>query len=153
MSILRQLWQRFLKPTCLVGKDLTGNKYFEYPSTASGRKLPVQWNAWLTHTRPDPPTIEELQADLVRQQRVQMNAAILEARDEEERERTARLAQASHLQVPETLVPELSEAPGDVRPNNPINREVRDPWAEAKKGSGEPESWTPVARQRCSNKD
>ncbi|KAG6335235.1 hypothetical protein ID866_3861 [Astraeus odoratus] len=45
----------------------------------------VQWSAWLTHTRRDPPTIEELRADLVRQKRVQMNAALLEAKEREER--------------------------------------------------------------------
>ncbi|KAF9236653.1 hypothetical protein BU15DRAFT_49767 [Melanogaster broomeanus] len=133
---------------------------------ASGRRLPVQWNAWLTHTRPNPPTIkvrsvlighgeQELQADLARQRRVQMNAAILEARDKEERDRTARLARASQLQIPATLDPEHgqghhqpSEAPANMRPEKPLGTVVRDPWAEAKKGSDEPQSWTPVARRR-----
>ncbi|KAF8843815.1 hypothetical protein BDN67DRAFT_896257 [Paxillus ammoniavirescens] len=171
MSILRQLWRRFLKPTCFVGKDLQGNKYFEYPSTvngrpkrtvqykrnddmwayiASGRRLPVQWNAWLTHTRHNPPTIEELQADLARQRRVEINAAILGARDKEERERTARLAGASHLRIPETLdqaCHQPSEAPATM-PDKPLGSQVRDPWAEVKKGPDEPQSWAPVARRR-----
>ncbi|KIL00348.1 hypothetical protein PAXRUDRAFT_271428 [Paxillus rubicundulus Ve08.2h10] len=175
MSILRQLWRRFFKPTRLVGKDLEGNKYFEHPSAvngrpkrtvqyrrnddmwayiASGRRLPVQWNAWLTHTRQYPPKIEELRADLARQRRVEINAAILEARDQEERERTARLVRASHLRIPESLDPEdeqachqPSEAPTTM-PDKPLGSQVRDPWAEAQQGSDEPQSWAPVARRR-----
>ncbi|KAH9962945.1 hypothetical protein BC827DRAFT_1196051 [Russula dissimulans] len=30
------------------------------------RRLPVQWVSWLSHTRRDPPTLEELRADLER---------------------------------------------------------------------------------------
>ncbi|KAH9973805.1 hypothetical protein BGW80DRAFT_1306502 [Lactifluus volemus] len=51
------------------------------------RRLPVQWVSWLSHTRPDPPTIEELRADLERQRRVLHNAAVIQARDQEERAR------------------------------------------------------------------
>ncbi|KIJ61620.1 hypothetical protein HYDPIDRAFT_115785 [Hydnomerulius pinastri MD-312] len=176
MSVFTRLWRRILKPTYFVGKDLEGNKYFEFPSAnngrpkrtvqyrrnddmwayvASGRRLPVQWGAWLTHTRPDVPSLEELQADLARQKRVQMNVAILEARDNEERERSARLSQAPHIQIPQAPATEHEQPlrqPSVATANAPQERlaarEVRDPWAEAKKGSDEPESWSPVARQR-----
>ncbi|KAI0301655.1 hypothetical protein B0F90DRAFT_1608584, partial [Multifurca ochricompacta] len=56
------------------------------------RRLPVQWVSWLSHTRPDPPTFEVcpcLRADIERQRRVLQNAAIIEARDQEERARLA----------------------------------------------------------------
>ncbi|KAN0084189.1 hypothetical protein V8E55_007693 [Tylopilus felleus] len=174
-SIFRRVLQRFMRPTRLVGRDLEGNKYFEYPNAndgrpkrtvqykqsddmwtyiASGKRLSVQWSAWLTHTRSCPPSIEELQADLARQRRVQMNAAILEARDKEERERTARLAQPleSHPRVPE---PRSDEAPERRRGEPPVDARsdsvptpVRDPWAEVKRGSDEPQSWTPVVRRK-----
>ncbi|KAH7886955.1 hypothetical protein F5I97DRAFT_1927235 [Phlebopus sp. FC_14] len=165
MSVFKRLWQRFLKPTYFVGKDLEGNKYFEYPTTvngrlkrtvqyprnedmwayvASGKRLPVQWNAWLTHTRRDPPTLEELEADLVRQKRVQINAAMIEVRDKEERERAARIAKPSDSRTPEVTGTELTKAP----PEQQKNVYARDPWTEAKGGSDQPESWNPVARRR-----
>ncbi|KAG1776893.1 hypothetical protein EV702DRAFT_318498 [Suillus placidus] len=175
MSIVRRLWQRILKPTYFVGKDMEGNKYFEHPNAnngrskrtvkyrenedmwayvASGKRLPVQWSAWLTHTRPDPPSIEELQADLARQQRVKLNAAILEAKDEAERANMKRLEAPSHHSETETQSPSVSwNVPRDQRlePPEPDQRpkaQTRDPWAEALKGSDEPRSWTPMARKR-----
>ncbi|KAF8552098.1 hypothetical protein OG21DRAFT_197254 [Imleria badia] len=174
-SIVRRVLQRFMKPTYLVGRDLEGNTYYEHPNAnegrakrtvqyqrsddmwtyiASGKRLPVQWNAWLTHTRLDPPSIEELETDMARQRRVQMNAAILEARDREERERMARLAQpsGSHSQISE---PRLEKEPQQTRSEPPVGTRsdsvptpVRDPWAEAKKGSDVPESWSPVVRRK-----
>ncbi|KAH9947506.1 hypothetical protein B0H21DRAFT_738327 [Amylocystis lapponica] len=96
MSVLRRLFQQFRRPTHFVGRDLEGNKFFEYPSVsddsrrtkrvvkysqgrdmwhyvAGERRLAVQWTSWLTHTRPDAPTLEELQADAERQRRVLLN--------------------------------------------------------------------------------
>ncbi|KAH9922510.1 uncharacterized protein B0H18DRAFT_1017937, partial [Fomitopsis serialis] len=61
---------------------------------AGKRRLPVQWTAWLTHTRIHPPTVEELHADLERQRRVLQNAALIEARDREERALQLRMAAA-----------------------------------------------------------
>lgn len=177
MSIVRRLWQRILKPTYFVGKDLEGNKYFEHPNTnngrskrtvkyrknedmwayvASGKRLPVQWSAWLTHTRPDPPSIEELHVDIARQERVKVNAAILEAKDQAEiaianRERVA--APSHHSQI-ETQSPSATQnVPVDQRlePLESDQRpkaQTRDPWAEALKGSDEPRSWTPITRRR-----
>lgn len=88
-----------------VGRDLYGNKFYEYPSTTDdprrtrrmvkyldkgkiteyaigGLKLPVQWSAWLAHTRRDPPSVEELLRDDERQRIVRHNAEILAIRDE-----------------------------------------------------------------------
>lgn len=154
---------------------MEGNKYFEHPNAnngrskrtvkyrknedmwayvASGKRLPVQWSAWLTHTRPDPPSIEELQADLARQQRVKLNAAILEARDEAERANIERLEEPSYHSETEIQSPSVSRnvirdqrlklSESDQLPK----AQTRDPWAEALKGSDEPRSWTPVTRKR-----
>jgi len=92
-----------------VGSDLRGNRFFESPALegsshtkrvvkyvrqddmyayASGiARLPVQWTAWMAHTRRHPPSIEELQIDLARQQRTAVLAAQIEARDSEEQVR------------------------------------------------------------------
>jgi NADH dehydrogenase [ubiquinone] 1 alpha subcomplex assembly factor 2 len=122
---------------------------------ASGKRLPVQWSAWLTHTRPDPPSIEELQADLARQQRVKLNAAILEARDEAERANGDRLHAPSHDAEINTQSPSVprnvSRSDQKLEPPESDQRpkaQTRDPWAEALKGSDEPRSWTPMARKR-----
>lgn len=81
-----------------------------------------------------------------------MNAAILEARDKEERERVARVVQPFRSQVHEPRLeqePEQgrNEPPVDVRPDS-APTPVRDPWAEAKRGSDEPQSWNPVVRRK-----
>ncbi|CAO3667702.1 unnamed protein product [Umbelopsis vinacea] len=70
-----------MEETCLIGHDLSGNEYWEAPNPhrAEGRpkrwvkmlesqvesdftqdQLPVQWQAWLRHTRPTTPTIAEI---------------------------------------------------------------------------------------------
>jgi NADH dehydrogenase [ubiquinone] 1 alpha subcomplex assembly factor 2 len=98
---------------------------------------------------------QELQADLARQQRVKLNAAILEARDEAERANGDRLDAPSHdaelntqsPSVPRNVSrsdPKLEPPESDQRPK----AQTRDPWAEASKGSDEPRSWTPMARKR-----
>ncbi|KIM22159.1 hypothetical protein M408DRAFT_333056 [Serendipita vermifera MAFF 305830] len=100
-SLFKRVWALVSKPTRLVGRDLEGNAFFEYPSVSEdprrtkrmveyrpasakwdyiggNKRLPVQWTQWLTHTRPDPPTLEELQADIQRRYRVQQSAQLLE---------------------------------------------------------------------------
>ncbi|KAI0250643.1 hypothetical protein BJV78DRAFT_1217615 [Lactifluus subvellereus] len=81
MSFLRTFWRTIYRPRFFVGTDLEGNRFYEYPSltdeplrtrrriqykvyddmwdyVGSARRLPVQWVSWLSHTRPDPPTLE-----------------------------------------------------------------------------------------------
>lgn len=45
----------------------------------------VQWSAWLRRTRLDPPSIQELQQDAARQERLKQNVAILDQQYAEER--------------------------------------------------------------------
>jgi len=112
MSFLKRFLRSIYRSRHFVGRDLEGNRFYEYPSlgddflrtrrrvqyedmwdyVGGARRLPVQWVSWLSHTRSDPPTLEELRADLERQQRVLHNAAVIQARDQEER---ARIAAAS----------------------------------------------------------
>ncbi|KAF9268385.1 hypothetical protein L218DRAFT_918971 [Marasmius fiardii PR-910] len=113
--MLRRIWKAITRPTGFIGRDLEGNSFYERPSThPSGRtrrivkyrraedqwlyiggrrRLAIQWSAWLSHTRAHPPTMQELQVDLMRQQRVQQNAEMIRAADEAERQEQQRLIQ------------------------------------------------------------
>ncbi|KIM46845.1 hypothetical protein M413DRAFT_440419 [Hebeloma cylindrosporum] len=115
MSFFTKVWNAIRNPVRYKGRDLQGNKYFEMrnPNDPTRKKrivrygeqedmwkyiggaerLPVQWSAWLTHTRPNPPTLEELQADAARQQRVAENVDAIEARDRAEEEEMLRIRQ------------------------------------------------------------
>ncbi|GHJ83939.1 hypothetical protein NliqN6_0341 [Naganishia liquefaciens] len=88
-----------------VGYDLQGNRFYEHPNPNGGRpkrfveykkqyddlseytvraSLPIQWRSWLSFTRADPPTEEELQKDMQRQYRLAHNVKLIQERDEAE---------------------------------------------------------------------
>ncbi|CCM03270.1 uncharacterized protein FIBRA_05398 [Fibroporia radiculosa] len=198
MSWLRRVWQGIRRPSYFVGKDIEGNKFYEYPSVSDdprrtkrvveytrgqdilqyvsgGKRLPVQWSAWLTHTRSHPPTLEELQSDLERQRRVLFNAAVIEARDREERA-LQQIADSSQQGAPASgnvqdassfhtqddgrkhvslLAPHSELAPNDnskhqktlERSESSNVQHQRGPWIEI---SDKPQSWSPSMRQRGS---
>ncbi|WVQ95239.1 hypothetical protein IAU59_002334 [Kwoniella sp. CBS 9459] len=98
--------KKFFRPKGLVGYDLQGNRYFEIPNPAGGRmkrfveykktrdlseysraelRPPVQWRAWLSHTRVEPPSLPELSSDTARQESLLPKIAAIEAREREER--------------------------------------------------------------------
>ncbi|KII87565.1 hypothetical protein PLICRDRAFT_30206 [Plicaturopsis crispa FD-325 SS-3] len=106
IAAARRLLQRIRRPSYFVGTDLEGNKFYEHPASSNdsrrkrrtveyydpedmwkyiggGKQLSAQWHSWLTHTRPHPPTIKELQADVLRRQRVLMNASLIAAREKQ----------------------------------------------------------------------
>lgn len=86
-------------------------------------QLPVQWSAWLSHSRMKPPTIEELQKEKSRLDTLAINVARLEQEDkvEREREQQARLGMAQHPEAP---------------PSRPIGP------------TAEPQPWLPQPAQR-----
>ncbi|KAI0918571.1 hypothetical protein AcV5_002524 [Taiwanofungus camphoratus] len=169
MSVLRRIWESFSSSRYLVGRDLEGNCFYEYPSVSDdirrtkrivkykhgqdmldyasgGRRLPVQWSSWLTHTRPHPPTLEELHADLERQKRVLLNAALIAARDRED-------SGPKHVTAAQQDVAKLaagaSQASGDssvIRPS-PTVRDT----GQSMKPSDEPEPWQPRTTRRGGN--
>ncbi|KAJ3935805.1 MAG: hypothetical protein NXY57DRAFT_988176 [Lentinula lateritia] len=82
-SLFRTIWRNLWHPTGFVGRDLEGNSYYEKsnPLKSAGyarskrsvkyrnpddmwkyiggsNRLPIQWSAWLAHTRPNPPSIQ-----------------------------------------------------------------------------------------------
>ncbi|KAK5664012.1 hypothetical protein OQA88_226 [Cercophora sp. LCS_1] len=95
-KMLRLPWRRKF----LVGSDLQGNTFWEfrvsndpgfdgrwrrivhYPrKTHHGDvKVSPAWHQWLRNTRKDPPTLEEQEADVIRQERMKMLAAEADAR-------------------------------------------------------------------------
>ncbi|KAI0656867.1 hypothetical protein C8Q70DRAFT_1006442 [Cubamyces menziesii] len=184
MSFLFRLFRRLRTPRGYVGSDLEGNQFFEYPGVtndsrrtkrvvkyAEGRdmwayvggskRLPVQWTAWLTHTRPHPPTLEELQADLERQRRVLFNAAMIEAREREEVARVAAAQQQTvRIQAPAAEGVRVSaepKRPAEMSPSETARvdtaadrrepaTEQPSPWKPPP--SDEPHSWQPRAAVR-----
>lgn len=114
-TALRRLLPSRSRP---VGYDLQGNAFFESPNPNGGRtrrtivyrekkdiseytageKLPVQWSSWLSHTRRDAPTIDELEKDQERRARLRVNVLRIEERDAEESERRRLLAPPTQQQ-------------------------------------------------------
>ncbi|KIM86760.1 hypothetical protein PILCRDRAFT_314793 [Piloderma croceum F 1598] len=177
MALFRRVWQKLLRPSYLAGRDLQGNRFYERPSTSDdprrtkraieyrsendkwdyiggARRLPVQWSAWLTHTRQAPPTIEELQADVQRQQRVLRNASLIEANDQQER---ARLRQVGASDMRQHTSEISDQPPPKKMPYNisqtPLSQSHVDQFTSdlpktCPDRSDEPQSWTPRARSR-----
>jgi NADH:ubiquinone oxidoreductase subunit len=87
-----------------IGYDLKGNMYFEEPMIKRGinfprrsvvyqdgrnhisqydpESIPVQWQAWMRHTRQDPPTFEELERDIARLFETEQNVKKLQEKEE-----------------------------------------------------------------------
>jgi NADH dehydrogenase [ubiquinone] 1 alpha subcomplex assembly factor 2 len=75
------------KSKIYVAKDLQGNRYFEdgrrriieyqdgrnHPSQYYPDTIPLEFQAWLRHTRADAPTLEELQRNQEYKNTVQQN--------------------------------------------------------------------------------
>ncbi|KDQ58427.1 hypothetical protein JAAARDRAFT_34217 [Jaapia argillacea MUCL 33604] len=170
MSFLKRFWQTFTGRAYLAGRDLEGNRFFEYPSTTAdprrtrrvvkyrdaggdlyqyasgGRNLPVQWMMWLTHSRQQAPTTDELRADIARKQRVQANVAMIAER---ERQNQAGITAGSsersqhHHSHPHDS-PQAEPAHPESSHPSPSN-----PWQKAKEqSSDEPEAWSPRAIRR-----
>ena len=110
MSVLRNIFNRFqamnmplLSAKRFKGYDLDGNMYFETASKGPRPKRtvsyndpqnnhhitynpdtkPTQWQAWMRHTRQDPPTLEELEEDLKRLQILHSTLALKEQHQKE----------------------------------------------------------------------
>ncbi|TEB20607.1 hypothetical protein FA13DRAFT_1800754 [Coprinellus micaceus] len=189
MSFLSKVWAAIRAPRArFVGHDLVGNKFYELPTPELGRpkrsvvyrnpddvwdyvggnkRLAIQWSSWLAHTRPNAPTLEELQADAERMVRVRFNAAQIEARDREESERLRRIRSETHAQLigAQSRVAQAEPAgpaetaASDATTHSPERRASQksaaadapegkpNPWQAAGKAP-ETEAWTPQLRRR-----
>ncbi|KAJ3895313.1 hypothetical protein GG344DRAFT_86017 [Lentinula edodes] len=204
LSLFRTIWRNLWHPTGFVGRDLEGSRLFfrsseSNPLKSAGyarskrsvkyrnpddmwkyiggsNRLPIQWSAWLAHTRPNPPSIQELQMDFIRQQRVQHNAALIEASFQQERAQlriqdggfseipsTSSDLQPSHVQdilsisasdsTASPSMPSVPEAP-PVSPReatantNPGAQRLGSSLPKTGSDEYQPESWTPKLRIR-----
>lgn len=77
-------------------RSLPGTPYKSYMGVHALSVYAVQWTAWLSHTRAEPPSLQELQRDIFRRQRLMQNVAQIEARDAEE---AARIAEARRMDM------------------------------------------------------
>ncbi|KAJ7574400.1 hypothetical protein C8J56DRAFT_979528 [Mycena floridula] len=160
---LRNLLRRFWSPKSYVGRDLEGNTFYERINPLSetrmkrfveyrnpddyiggSKKIPVQWSAWLSHTRVSPPSVEELESDAARQQRVLINAARIEARDRQER---------LGLNAPTRLTPtEEHKSPEPPGPEQTATPSSTSPFPVLPSDAFEPQSWKPRPVVRGSDK-
>ncbi|EIE87510.1 hypothetical protein G6F46_000563 [Rhizopus delemar] len=123
------------KKHALVGYDLAGNEYWDCPNPLGGRMkrwvqmketenndatifnqnlLPVQWQAWLRHTRQQPPSIVELVQEEKRREIVLQRAKALDEEweqrklqieEERERERVLEEVKKDEKVQPKTTEP------------------------------------------------
>ncbi|SAM03979.1 hypothetical protein [Absidia glauca] len=135
------------KKNVLVGTDLDGNEYWEMPSPLGGRykrwvqmkehddyavfnqnQLPVQWQAWLRHTRFEAPSIPELVQEQRRRMIIQERAKKLDQEWEQrklqkrkEQDEAAQLEEATNQTEQKTSEPTGQGdtfVPGEWTPTN-----------------------------------
>jgi NADH dehydrogenase [ubiquinone] 1 alpha subcomplex assembly factor 2 len=156
------------------GQDLQGNTFWEFKDKLNAQrlrriaryprrthyadvKISPQWHQWLKHTRHEAPTIEEQQADLVRQGQLKYLAQLAD-------ERWA--SKPSYLDKPKDQVlptPEQNRQ-ADVKKKTEdsggvesvvdtldVPPKAENPWAKHAGNPGQnwqPESWAPGLRRR-----
>ncbi|KLO19319.1 hypothetical protein SCHPADRAFT_924501 [Schizopora paradoxa] len=113
-----------------------------------GKQLAAQWRAWLSHTRIQPPTLQDLQRDLERQRQIMHNAAIIEARDNEERRRLSE-ARSPSISEPVSSKSEHTHAPSvaSASSSSAAPQKQFSPWV-PQPDHYEPQSWTPRSSMR-----
>ncbi|KAH7631645.1 hypothetical protein B0T09DRAFT_303242 [Sordaria sp. MPI-SDFR-AT-0083] len=105
LSPLKRAWYKWKaikfpwRNKLLTGLDLAGNAYYQFRPTRStirwrrivqypgGRSthfsdvaVPPSWHQWLRYTRDEPPTIEEQEAEVARQERIKVLAKMADER-------------------------------------------------------------------------
>ncbi|EKM76764.1 hypothetical protein AGABI1DRAFT_115638, partial [Agaricus bisporus var. burnettii JB137-S8] len=175
MSLFSRVLNLLRNPPRCVGRDLEGNRFYELPSVSDdprrtkrtieykdeedvwnyiggGKRLPVQWSMWLSHTRPHPSTVEELQQDAERQRRVLANAALIDARDA--KERLARLQLEQSLQDENMKRAQIPQPELEHDTSQPISAQENKNTASPSRTEGLPqvdietESWSPKTFRR-----
>ncbi|EGD84514.1 hypothetical protein H112_08221 [Trichophyton rubrum D6] len=171
---LKLPWRRMF----LVGNDLAGNTYWEFKdSLKPGRlrrivkaspkihyadvKVPPQWHQWLRYVRPEPPSIEEQQNELLRQQRIKYLAQQADERwaskpsflDKQAQQDAPALQsqQPSYHTTRQGTGAGTAEVLQEQQPDAKGGKKVKNPWDRAAGGPSEnwqPESWTPNVSKR-----
>ncbi|KAL3437350.1 hypothetical protein BDV09DRAFT_162776 [Aspergillus tetrazonus] len=169
---LRLPWRR----SFLVGHDLAGNTYWEFrdrlnagryrrilkppPRTHYGDvEVSPQWHQWLRYVRAEPPSIQEQQEDLLRQQRIQLLADMQKKKWEAEQARLDAPTTQQPRPVTQTSDPTMKAASNTPAPESGFKPDPAqdkasaqgDPFYRPKDAPGEkwePETWTPKPAKR-----
>ncbi|EGD94811.1 hypothetical protein TESG_02314 [Trichophyton tonsurans CBS 112818] len=171
---LKLPWRRMF----LVGNDLAGNTYWEFKdSLKPGRfrrivkaspkihyadvKVPPQWHQWLRYVRPEPPSIEEQQNELLRQQRIKYLAQQADERwaskpsfldKPAQQDAPARQSQQpSYYTTRQSTGAETAKVQQEQHPDAKGGKKMKNPWDRAAGGPSEnwqPESWSPSVSKR-----
>jgi NADH dehydrogenase [ubiquinone] 1 alpha subcomplex assembly factor 2 len=162
------------------GSDLQGNTYWEFRSQLqaghfrrilqpldkklhhSDVQLSPQWLQWLRYTRLEPPSIEELQQDVLRQERMKVLAKEADARWESKESflvqpesmenRLIGQLKAANAEAtgtpPDTVVFSAKNINDDKTSQEKHIEEKESPWKAAEKAIDEPEAWSPKVAKR-----
>ncbi|KAK2768617.1 hypothetical protein FQN54_000473 [Arachnomyces sp. PD_36] len=173
------------RKTFLRGSDLAGNTFWEFKDAiTAGRmrrivkynpkthyadvKVSPQWHQWLRHVRPDAPTIEEQQNELVRQAQMKELARLADERWAEkpsylDKPKEQQTGPAMRTSDPTYELGHKEEGTGvknavgtpeeveEVGKKKSKKSKKPNPWAKEAGGPSEgwqPESWTPGAAKR-----
>ncbi|KAJ5482828.1 hypothetical protein N7539_006274 [Penicillium diatomitis] len=186
---LRLPWRR----SFLVGQDLNGNTFWEFKDVANASRfrrivkfdpkthfgdvqVTPQWHQWLRYVRRDPPSIQEQQQDLVRQEQIKHLARLADERWaskpsflDKPKTRPDIQTSANAINPPATAAATAlpnSDAPSVASPASPAHPTTQpatqsevsnpapvkeDPWAKAKTGNPgdtwQPEAWNPTSKR------
>ncbi|PGH09117.1 hypothetical protein GX51_00871 [Blastomyces parvus] len=186
MSPINSLWFKWKslklpwRRTFLAGKDLAGNTFWEFKDALNSKRLrrivkynpkthladvkvSPQWHQWLRYTRQNPPTLQEQQDDLLRQERMKHLAKLA---DERWASKPSFLDRPQGQQPGPTMKPSHEPHHSAAQPDQPAGLqnttekepELKDqdnknksPWARDTGGPSEkwqPESWNPAPKGR-----
>ncbi|KAK2741175.1 hypothetical protein FQN55_008438 [Onygenales sp. PD_40] len=188
MSPINSLWFKWKslklpwRKSFLAGSDLAGNTFWEFkdalnagrfrrivkynPGThLSDVKVSPQWHQWLRYVRENPPTIEEQQNELIRQERMKYLAKAADERwaskpsflDRPQAHQLGPATRPHSASHPPTAAghPESEEgvhsAIGTESELKQQGKGKKTPWARETGGPSEkwqPDSWSPAPKQR-----
>ncbi|KAF2737025.1 hypothetical protein EJ04DRAFT_488716 [Polyplosphaeria fusca] len=172
---LRTLWYQWKmlqlpwRRRWLVGFDLEGNTYWEFKDALHslrtrrivkyGRgthhgdvQVPPLWMQWLRHTRFEPPTVSEQQANVIRQQQMKILAAEADARwaakpsvlDAPDKQQPVHMLESRH----ETSGIKESNAQSEIGDDSEPLQNVEDVnVAASPSSSGQPSEGTPTVKK------
>lgn len=136
-----------------------------YSELTRSNGITAQWHQWLRYVRHEPPSIEEQQQDILRQQQLKQLARLADERwaskpsylDKPQTQQPGPATRASDLTTRPGVAQEqpdqasVRNAVGNQKGSGTTTTTVKNPWARetgAPSENWQPESWTPTASQR-----
>jgi len=127
-----------------------------HPSRLEGMEIPPQWVQWLKYTREDAPTLEELQADVGRRERMRVLVGGIEERWKKDGVKsigpgTGRLdttVEKRRQEEPPKRVVTQEDVLGTSQSQQEKEAETKSPWDQASQAQDEPAPWKPRSSPR-----